>query len=159
MAKVKTKHSWEFGGTRTTGSGEIKFDKEGLSQEIDDNVAQALANASPSLVVDGEIEKQIEDIKPKAIVVETKDDPADDLTGADLAADVDPEDVVVPGVDAPQDDVVEHKSAFTKEDLVELNIGEIRAILVQAEIPESEWEHFKGKDAKDPLIDFVLTKV
>lgn len=62
MSKVKTIRTSEFGGSRTTGVIKLIFDENGLSQELDNDVAEKLADISGSLdLVPGEFpdEKEI----------------------------------------------------------------------------------------------------
>ena len=166
MAKVKTTKPWEYNSARTTGFGQIKFDENGISEELKDEVAIALVKASPSLVFEGE--------EPKGAVAETVETTEEDeVLSAQLNQDVEEEEEQEESEEEESEEEEETENQqepqnqeeqddvpiLTKEDLSGLKISELREMLVQAEVPEEEYSQFKGKEHKDALIDFVLSKI
>ena len=166
MSRVKTSKSWEHETSKMTSFGEIKFDKNGVSQEITEDQAKALANASPSMHLctdDGDVvlPEPIEvDISEKAIVAESDDSEQlqADLNNDDITSTGD--DNVIETVVEEVEEVEEKESSVTAEDLDKLSMADIRELLLEVDgVSEADLDEFKGKPSKSALIEFAMSKL
>ena len=152
MSKVKTSKSWECSGERQTSFGTLKFDENGISQEIESEVATALTDASPSLYLVGEEDVAAEKEAENARIAAEKE-AEKEAENARIAAEKEAENARIAAENGSQDD-----DKISKEVLSKMGMGDLREILIEAGIAQEEIDKFKGKDTKDALVNFVYEK-
>jgi hypothetical protein len=167
MAKVKTSKTYEHNSYRMSAFGKVEFDENGVSQDLKDEQAQALVEASPTLHLcgdDGEVVVEMTNLTQKAFVEDDLGGDLDltgdgdsgdsDLTGSATIGDLD---LTGDGDSGDLENV--DVTAVTAESLGQLGMGQLRDALTTAGVATEEFAHFKGVDAKEGLIEFALTKL
>jgi len=101
-----------------------------------------------------------EAIKPKAEVTDAIVTDAADVIEVKGEVEI-IEDVVegdkVEVVETALDDAI--TPTFTKEQLGEMGMGDLRDALIKAGVAEIEVEKYKGREMKDELVDFAFSKL
>ena len=162
MAQVKTNLIHEFGKSRVWAGGELKFDEQGVSQEIDGNDAISLVNASGSLSLVGDVEEIEESVDDQNENDENTEETIEEGSGEDSTGDdenEENEEEVNEDDEEEENEEGEGDQSISDEDLEAMSMGQLRDVLREAGVPKEEYDQFKGSDAKDDLIAFVKTKI
>lgn len=155
MLKVKTSLLHERGSKRQTSFGELQFNDQGISQQIDDTKAKRLAQVSGSLTLVGDenqlVNEQIDQTD------NSKDENKQQQSPVAQSTEQPPEPDTEPGTAQSQQTTPQQ----LKDNLSDKPIAEIREMLQELGVEKdvTEKDEYKGREGKPKLIDMLVEKL